>query len=71
MTGQADFFSPGNWNFYCDICGAKRKSSEARKTWDGFYVCKEHKEERNPQDFVRGVKDDQSVPWTRSVDGSK
>ena len=35
-----------------------------RKTWDGFYVCASHKEERNPQDLIRGIKDDQSVPWS-------
>ena len=35
------------------------------KTWQGLYVCAHHKEIRNPQDFLRGVKDNQSVPWTR------
>ena len=60
-----DYFADGQWNFFCDLCGAKNKSSDARKTWDNFYVCSHHKEVRNPQDFLRGVKDDQSVPWTR------
>ncbi len=63
--GKADFWADGEWNFYCDFCGAKNKSSRAMKTWDGYYVCKHHKEMRNPQDFIRGVKDNQSVPWTR------
>jgi len=63
--GQADFFAKGQWNFFCDLCGAKRKSSDGIKTWDNFYVCRKHKEERNPQDFLRGVRDDQSVPWSR------
>lgn len=71
MSGQADYAAPGQWNFYCDLCGAKRKSGTAQRTWDGHYVCSHHKEVRNPQDFVRGVKDDQSVPWTRSNDGTK
>lgn len=67
MTGKADFFADGQWNFYCDLCGAKTKSGEGTRTWDNFYVCKHHKEERNPQDFVRGVRENQSLPWTRPM----
>jgi hypothetical protein len=67
----ADYFAPGQWNFYCDLCGKKAKSGTARKTWEGHYVCASHKEVRNPQDFVRGVKDDQSTPWSRPNDGSQ
>lgn len=63
--GRADFFANGDWNFTCDFCGAKNKNSNAMKTWDNFYVCKHHKEVRNPQDFLRGVKDDQTTPWNR------
>ena len=65
MAGQADFWADGEWNFFCYLCGRKAKSSTAMKTWDNFRVCKQHKEVRNPQDFVRGVKDDQTVPWSR------
>jgi hypothetical protein len=61
---SADFFARGEWNFYCDLCGSKQKSSYGRKTWDGFWVCAHHNEVRNPQDFVKGVKDNQTVPWT-------
>lgn len=63
--GKADYFRSGEWNFFCDLCGAKNKSSDAMFTWNGLYVCKHHKEIRNPQDFLRGVKDDQHVPWSR------
>lgn len=63
--GKADYYAPGQWNFFCDLCGAKNKSSDAMKTWNGLRVCKHHKEIRNPQDFVRGIKDDPSVPWSR------
>lgn len=63
--GKADYWADGQWNFTCDLCGAKSKSGTAMKTWDGFYVCRQHKEARNPQDFLRGVKDNQSVPWSR------
>lgn len=68
--GQYDYYASGEWNFYCDLCGKKNKSGNAMKTWDNHYVCKHHKEVRNPQDFVRGVADDQTVPWVRSNSGS-
>jgi len=64
---EADYFADGEWNFYCDLCGKKAKSSTAMKTWDNFRVCSHHKEKRNPQDFLRGVTDNPSVPWTRPL----
>jgi hypothetical protein len=66
-VANADFYADGEWNFICDLCGRKAKSSTAEKTWDNHYVCRSHKEVRNPQDFVRGVKDDQSLPWSRPI----
>jgi hypothetical protein len=65
MAGEADFFANGEWNFFCDLCGRKQKSGRSMKTWNNLRVCKHHREKRNPQDFLRGVKDDQSVPWSR------
>ena len=63
--GDADFYKSGSWNFVCDLCGRKQKSDRAMFTWQGLYVCRHHRELRNPQDFLRGVKDNQSVPWSR------
>lgn len=63
--GKADYYRSGDWNYFCDLCGAKTKSSDSMLTWNGLRVCRHHKEIRNPQDFLRGVKDDQSVPWSR------
>lgn len=63
--GSANYFASGQWNFYCDLCGAKRKSSDGVQTWNKLWVCRHHKEVRNPQDFVRGVAEDLSVPWSR------
>lgn len=62
---DADFYKSGEWNFTCDLCGRKQKSGRAMFTWQGLYVCKHHKEVRNPQDFLRGVKDNQGTPWSR------
>jgi len=64
MPSKPSYVS-GQWNFTCDLCGKLEKSGKAMKTWDGRYVCSRHREVRNPQDFVRGVKDDQTVPWSR------
>jgi hypothetical protein len=64
--GEFDFYAEGDWNFFCDLCGKKSKAKRAAKTWDNFYVCEHHKEVRNPQDFVRGIKDNQRVPFVRS-----
>ena len=33
--------------------------------WDNCRVCYRCMEIRNPQDFVRGVPDNQAPPWTR------
>lgn len=63
------YYVNGEWNFYCDLCGKKEKSGRAMRTWDGFYVCSRHAEIRNPQDFVRGVADNQTTPWSRPEPG--
>lgn len=63
--GESNYYSDGQWNVTCDLCSKKIKSSTATKTWDNFYVCRHHREARNPQDFLRGVKDEQTVPFSR------
>jgi len=64
-VGLRDHFVIGTWNCTCDRCGQKRKAYELRREWDGIMTCKRCWEPRQPQDFVRGVADDQSAPWTR------
>lgn len=63
--GRADFYASGEWNVACSMCGRKRKSSEVVKNWQGDWRCPEHNEERHPQDFVRAVPDDMSVPFAQ------
>jgi hypothetical protein len=63
MSGPA--YIAGDFWRICDRCGFKVRSSETSRTWDGLYVCREDFETRHPQDFVRGRKDDQSVPDPR------
>ena len=58
-------YDRGSWAVICDSCGRKYKASELQKRWDGLMVCQDDWEPRQPQDFVRGVADNQAPPWTR------
>jgi hypothetical protein len=59
------YYASGSWNAICDTCGFEYKSHELKKTWNGLWVCSKDWEARNAQEFVRGVKDVQKVPWSR------
>ena len=58
-------YTAGQWNCVCDACGREFKSSELRKRWDGLMVCAGDWEPRQSQDFVHGVADKITPPWTR------
>lgn len=58
-------YVPGDWNAICDVCGFKFKASQLMKRWDGLMVCREDFETRHPQDFMRPIKENIAVPWTR------
>lgn len=63
-------YRAGDHNVICDRCGFKFHSSQTRKTWDNLVVCLDDFETRHPQDFVRGVRDRQSVidPRPEAID---
>ena len=63
--GRADYYNGGNWNGICDRCGKKFKFSQLKKEWDGLFVHEECFEIRQPQDYVKGVRDNMSVPISR------
>ena len=67
MTGKADYLALGDWNAQCYECGRKFKASQLIRHWQGYYVCKDHWEPRQPQDFVRAVPDQQTPPWTQPM----
>lgn len=67
--GRADYYESGGWNTVCYECGRKRKAFSLMRHWQGYYVCPEHWEARHPQDFVRGVQDVQTPPWTQPMPG--
>lgn len=66
-SGRADHLELGSYNAVCYQCGRKRKALTLVKNWQGFYVCPEHNEPRQPQDFVRAVPDVQTPPWTQPM----
>ena len=59
-----DYFLDGAWDFHCMECDRKLKSVDALFRWDGLWVGPECFELRNPQDYVRGIPDDPSTPWS-------
>lgn len=63
--GKADHLELGDWNATCSMCGRKFKASQLVKNWQGQWRCFQHNEPRQPQDFVRGVQDIQTVPWSQ------
>jgi len=65
MTGRADYLELGDWNAVCYECGRKRKASTLKRHWQGYWVCAQHWEPRQTQDFVRAVPDIQTPPWTQ------
>lgn len=70
--GQADFWAEGDWNAICAQCGRKRKASMMVKNppgtpCSGMYTCPEHYDSRQPQDFVKGIVDKMTAPWTQQI----
>ncbi len=64
--GRADYYADGDYNIWCDRCGAKMKASEAKKTYDGYHVHEKCWYPRHPQELNKGMKDNQSVPFITS-----
>jgi len=60
-----DEYVHGAHNVICDRSGFKVKSTDVRKEWNHSVVRREDYEARHPQDFVRGVRDQQAVPDPR------
>lgn len=58
-------FVPGDYYRISDRSGRKIRAGKTRKEWTNSIVGEKEWEPRHPQDFVRGVKDDQNVPEPR------
>ena len=63
--GRADYLALGDWNCVCYECGRKRKASQMKKHWQGYWVCPEHWEPRQQQDYARAVGEGSTPPWTQ------
>ena len=58
----------GDHKVICDMSGFAVWASETVKTWDGFRVHRRfvgEEQSRHPQEMVRPVRDDTSVPDAR------
>ena len=49
----------------CDASGFTFPTEELVKQWDGARVHRRYVDRRNPQDFVTGVRDDQTLRVSR------
>lgn len=60
------YLRKGDWNAFCQRCGKKYKASQLTQEWTQLWVCHSCYEDRNAQEFVRGIIDQQAVPWSAS-----
>ncbi len=58
-------YVPGEFYRIDDRTGFKVRAKRTRMEWTGMIVSERVFENRNPQDFVKGVVDNQSVPLPR------
>jgi hypothetical protein len=59
-----EYVSPGHER--CMRCGFIKGHSKMRREWTGLLVCEDTCwDPRHPQMTLRGVPDDQTVPWKR------
>jgi len=72
LKGHADYYAEGDWNAICAVCGRKGKASEMYKIPQGLpgagmraHDYHEAFKHRHPQDFVRGIPDNQAAPWVQ------
>lgn len=64
--GSADYLKLGSHNKICDRTGFKIKADDSQQEWNNLVVRRRSWEQRQPQDFLRSVRDDQTVPNPRS-----
>ena len=62
---MADDFAPYKVQAICEFSGFKVNHDELVRNWDGAMVHRRFADRRNPQDFVRGVLDNQAIPNAR------
>jgi hypothetical protein len=63
--GTEKHYIPGSFYRICDRTGFATRAGRTKREWNGLIVRNDVWEIRQPQDFVSGVIDDQSVPMAR------
>jgi hypothetical protein len=56
---------PGQWNVVCDRTGFRLPNTMMQFEWNGLLVYDRVWEERQPQDYLKGIPDNMSVPYGR------
>lgn len=60
------YFVPGSWYRISDFSSFKTRSYDTKKMWNGYWVRSDREfEQRNSQDLVQGVSDEQAAPEPR------
>lgn len=65
--GRKLHFRPGSFYRTDDRTGFPMRAENTRKEWTGLIVGEGRWDPRHPQDLVRGVRDDQTVPDPRPI----
>lgn len=65
--GRKLHYIPGSWYQTDDRTGFPQRTNRMRQEWDGLIVARDVWEPRQPQDLVRGVRDDQNVNNARPL----
>lgn len=60
-------YQPGNFWRTDDRSGFSRRATDTRQEWNGLIVATDLWEIRQPQDLVKGIIDDQTVPDPRPL----
>lgn len=63
--GTKLFYKPGSYYQIDDITGFAERADKMKREWTGMMTRPQSWEARNAQDFVKGVRDDQTVPIPR------
>jgi hypothetical protein len=63
--GTERFYKPGSFYRIDDRTGFATRAERTQMEWNGLIVDKRVWEARQPQDFVKGVADNQTVPNAR------
>jgi len=71
-VGRERHYIGGSHYKTCDRCGGVYRHTKMRQEWTGLWVCsgggtRDCWEQRHPQDFVRGIKEDISVKDARPL----